>query len=620
MNRAERLFAAVVWLAVIVNLSFAIPALFAPDMLLASLGLGPEAGGVWLGNAGMLLLTLCLFYIPSRRPSRHPTYAKVMVVGRGIASIFWIGIWRTSAQPAIFKQFFWTDFTFFLVLGILLHWATPEEYRGVRATFRSIGQGFQGAGAFWRRPVVRITLAVLVIAGALVGYGLWKYLLRREPDTQYASDEDHFKHGAIGLSAQSRFPYWVFRVLPGVFADKLPGPGGWASFGFIIEPGNDVPIGFSLRHQGYPALEANCSLCHTSTYRKSASDTQHVILGAPAHTLDLESFQHFLYDCAADPRFTPANVVDAIQRVHPMGWFEAAVYRNMIVPVTRYGLLKQRQDYAWQYTRPTQGRGRVDTFNPTKFNVYHMPDDGTIGTVDLPQIWNQRPRQTLYLHWDGNNNNIHERNYAAAMAVGGTPKSVIAPSFNRVTNFLLDLKPTQYPFDIDQAKAEKGHAIYERECANCHEFGRPATGQVTDIGQIGTDRHRLDSFTQGLVDKFHSINFGPPFKFDSYRKTNGYSDTPLDGIWARAPYLHNGSVPTLWDLLEAPEKRPAVFYTGFDVYDPRNVGFVSAGPEAERAGFRYDIRVPGNGNEGHLYGASLTAEQKWELVEFMKAL
>ena len=73
---------------------------------------------------------------------------------------------------------------------------------------------------------------------------------------------------------------------------------------------------------------------------------------------------------------------------------------SLIIPVTKHGLLTQKIAYAWQDTRPMQGRGRVDTFNPTKFNVYHLPDDQSIGTVDLPQIWNQRPRERLYsLGW-----------------------------------------------------------------------------------------------------------------------------------------------------------------------------------------------------------------------------
>ena len=78
---------------------------------------------------------------------------------------------------------------------------------------------------------------------------------------------------------------------------------------------------------------------------------------------------------------------------------------------------------------------------------------------------------------------------------------------------------------------------------------------------MATDRDRLDSFTEALVNQFHTF-VTPPFKFDAYRKTNGYANTPLDGVWARAPYLHDGSVPTLWDLLEPVEKRPATFYSG----------------------------------------------------------
>ncbi|HXJ93263.1 MAG TPA: hypothetical protein VMT20_10335 [Terriglobia bacterium] len=621
MGAAERWFGRIVWIGILVNLCFAIPAIFAPDMLLASLDLPPETSMVWLQNVGMLLLTLCLFYLPAAvAPSRHPTYTKLVVLARLIASGFWFFLLRQPSPPAFVHTALLTDLSLGVILLLLLNPAlAPENRLTLRSPALAL-KAFGGwLGACWRMTWVKVALAVLIVIGAASAYGLWYYLLRAEPDFQGATPEEHLKYGAIGLSTDSRLPYYIWQVLPAMFPEKMPGPGGWASFGFIFEPGHDTPIGFSLRHIGYPALEANCSLCHTGTYRTSPTDTAKVILGGPAHGLDLEAFQHFLYDCASDPRFTPANVLKAINQVHQTSWFEGLVYEDLIIPVAKYGLLQQKRGYAWQLSRPTQGRGRVDTFNPTKFNVFHMPDDGTIGTVDLPQIWNQRPRENLYLHWDGNNNNLHERNYAAAMAVGATPQSVIPASFQEVTDFLLDLKPPAFPFPIDQTKAARGKVIYDRECASCHAFGSPNTGQVTDIAVIGTDRHRLDSFTQGLVDRFHSIN-NPPFKFDSYRKTNGYSNTPLDGVWARAPYLHNGSVPTLWDLLQTVEKRPTVFYTGYDVYDPKNVGFVTTGPDAERTGFKYEVCMPGNSNIGHTYGVTLKDDEKWDLVEYLKTL
>ena len=87
-----------------------------------------------------------------------------------------------------------------------------------------------------------------------------------------------------------------------------------------------------------------------------------------------------------------------------------------------------------------------------------------------------------------------------------------------------------------------------------------------------------------------------------------------------APYLHNGSVPSLADLLEPAAQRPTRFYRGYDVIDPVKVGFVSSGPEAEQAGFAYDVTLPGNGNAGHEYGSGLSPDEKRALVEFMKTL
>jgi hypothetical protein len=117
-------------------------------------------------------------------------------------------------------------------------------------------------------------------------------------------------------------------------------------------------------------------------------------------------------------------------------------------------------------------------------------------------------------------------------------------------------------------------------------------------------------------------NFGKGYswQFSHFRKTQGYANMPLDGVWLRAPFLHNGSVPTLRDLLNPPEQRPKVFFTGYDLYDYDNLGFVSTGPEAERFGQRYDTSVSGNGNGGHLYGTNLTPAEKDALLEFMKTL
>ncbi|HWC00209.1 MAG TPA: hypothetical protein VG672_26055 [Bryobacteraceae bacterium] len=617
-NPYAKWFSRVVWLGIVLNLFFIVPQIFLPDYVNVSYNLPVGYSTVWNRAHGVMVLALSIFYMPAAiAPLRDPGYSWLLVLSRLMAAVLWAWISRTN--PA-FVSALVMDGTFGVVQGILLQLALPQESRINAGNIgRVLNCFFGGIGAALRRPAVRVALVVAVLLLAVAGYVLWDNLVRKGPEIQYASVVEHYKHGAIGLGAGSQVPYWIWKVMPEVFADRLPGPGGWASLGLIYEPGQDLPVGFSKRHLGYDAVEANCALCHTGEFRRTPQSPPELILGGPANRLDLEDFQRFLYGSAGDPRFTPDVLIPAIEKIHPMSWVEKQIYRNVIIPAMKEGLLAQKVAYSWQDSRPIQGRGRTDTFNPTKFNVFHMPEDNTIGTVDLPQVWNQRPRIGLNLHWDGNNNNINERNYAAAMAIGATPKSVIVPSFKRVTDFLLDLKPPEWPFALDRAAAARGKTTYEQQCAGCHEFGRPKTGQVEPIQQVGTDRHRLDSFSAALVAKFHSIN-QPPFVFDAYHKTDGYSDMPIDGIWARAPYLHNGSVPNLWALLQPPENRPVIFYIGYDVYDPKNVGFVTDGPEARQAGFRLDTGVPGNGNQGHLYGTALPEKEKWDLIEYLKTL
>lgn len=97
----------------------------------------------------------------------------------------------------------------------------------------------------------------------------------------------------------------------------------------------------------------------------------------------------------------------------------------------------------------------------------------------------------------------------------------------------------------------------------------------------------------------------------------GYKARPLNGIWASAPYLHNGSVPNLWELLQKPELRTVRFNAGSWEYDPVKVGFET---KAEPATSELDTQLPGNSNKGHDYGTNLTDAEKWDLIEYLKSL
>lgn len=182
------------------------------------------------------------------------------------------------------------------------------------------------------------------------------------------------------------------------------------------------------------------------------------------------------------------------------------------------------------------------------------------------------------------------------------------------------LKPPKYPFPIDATLSAAGAATFASACARCHAAGGNQTGSVIPLDEIGTDRSRLDAWTSGAADRYNAYGDGHGWKFSGFRKTSGYVAAPLEGIWLTAPYLHNGSVPTLTDLLEPPESRPRRFWRGYDVYDQARGGFVSAGEDAERAGTAFDVTLPGNGNAGHTYGVTLPPGEKRALLEYLKTL
>ena len=147
----------------------------------------------------------------------------------------------------------------------------------------------------------------------------------------------------------------------------------------------------------------------------------------------------------------------------------------------------------------------------------------------------------------------------------------------------------------------------------------PGLGGPTSRGS-DTDAEIGVKAGAGLAWQFHrNLALVAEYRFTHFRKTVGYANHPLDGIWARAPYLHNGAVPTLRDLLESPEARPARFYRGYDVFDAQRVGFVhDIGEDNGTRLFAFDTALPGNGNDGHRYGIDLPAADKDAIVEYLK--
>ena len=463
-------------------------------------------------------------------------------------------------------------------------------------------------------------VAVILVVG-------W-YKLYREVPVEYSNEDDNFKYGTIGTEDKAGIPFYIWKALPRVCPDLVPGPDGYASFGMIYEPGHDAPIGFTVKTIGFPRIAINCAFCHTGTVRDSADAAPRTVLAGGAHQLDAQAYLQFLFRCAGDPHFTADRIIDEIQRDGaPLSALDRLLYRYLLIPQTRKGILQQRDDYAWMESRTRWGRGRIEPFNPVKFVMLKLPIDDTIGVADFLPLWTLTSEVGGSYHWDGLNTDLGEVVRSSALGDGATTRSIALANLERIQRWIGTQKPPPYPRKIDQALADRGKQVFATAgCARCHDRGGSRFRTVIPVDELATDRHRVDMWTERAKDTYMKYADGKSWAFKHFQKQNGYVAVPLDGLWLRAPYLHNGSVPTLYQLL-TPRERVARFYRGSDVLEPDQVGFAYQPPDdkAKAAAFlkhttELDTSVAGNGNQGHTYGADLDPENKTALIEYLKTL
>jgi mono/diheme cytochrome c family protein len=488
---------------------------------------------------------------------------------------------------------------------------------------------------FFRRTWFKLLVVIAIIIGiigAWIGYDRG-FREHPQPDWVTASPEMRFKYGSIGAEHDAGIPYWIFYVLPRVFPEKLTQdgkiiPGGYAALGVPWEQGQELPAGFTKKKIGFDRVANNCAVCHTTTYRVSPDSNPTFVVGGSGHTTNVEGFFRYLIDCAKDPRFNADILMAEINRATELDLIDKLLYRFVIIPITKKRLLEREAQFAWVYRKdfPDWGRGRDDAMNLTKYFMIKAPMDDTFGPTDMPSIWNLKK----YVWEKG-----HRMNYAgdshdpqsvimdsALGLLGAAPanKEDFIGQVKWLKEYLSALPPPKYPFPIDTNKANTGKALFDANCAQCHASEK--TGTPLPLAEVGTDRGRLDSWNKGAAIKANQVvkEMGLERRGLVEEDLKGYVAAFLDGIWLKAPYLHNGSVPTLRDLLEPATQRPKVFWRGYDVYDQTKVGFVTDTPDAQRIGTRMDTGSKGGGNQGHEFGTALSATEKDALVEYLKTL
>lgn len=266
--------------------------------------------------------------------------------------------------------------------------------------------------------------------------------------------------------------------------------------------------------------------------------------------------------------------------------------------------------------------------------ILPLPLGVNLPEMDTPAWWLLKRKKTMY--YDGRTPAASVRTNMQFLLGEKSLEEFkeLEPAFRDLQAYLKTLEPPKYPFPIDHGQAERGARIFKSECARCHGTYGPGgsyPNKIIPLDVIGTDPRRALGLSDRLVAHYNATWFGEHFPANP--KMTGYQAPPLDGIWATAPYLHNGSVPTLAQLLE-PDVRPAKFTrppsTDLEHYDPVRVGWKhdviddSAPPKTRRTAwetsFIFDSSRFGLDNSGHTFGDELTDGERIDLIEYLKTL
>ncbi len=250
--------------------------------------------------------------------------------------------------------------------------------------------------------------------------------------------------------------------------------------------------------------------------------------------------------------------------------------------------------------------------------------------MDAPPLWNVRHKTAFYCDAFAPKN--HRVLMQFMLLPSNGPKQLVSwePAFRDILAWIESLRPPRYRGPIDRLLARSGQRVFLRHCADCHgTYGTPRRypQRVIPLATIGTDPLRLQALS---VEHRRWMKEGWLSRYGKDPVTvepKGYLAPPLDGLWATAPYFHNGSVPTLWHVLH-PDARPGTWSRKDDNYDHRRMGLsitafdqlpATVSTARERRQY-FDSTQPGKQVTGHRFPAKLTEDEKHAVLEYLKTL
>ena len=244
--------------------------------------------------------------------------------------------------------------------------------------------------------------------------------------------------------------------------------------------------------------------------------------------------------------------------------------------------------------------------------------------TDVPAWWLMRRKNAMFYAGGGTGDHARLMMSASTLCIDGLEDArAIDATFNDVRAYIAQLQAPPYPLTIDVMLADKGAPIYANHCASCHGTKADYPNLLVAVSVVRTDSALASSGfdSQHLYEDWFNRSFWG--ETAQLKSSHGYVAPPLDGVWATAPYLHNGSVPTLEALLDS-SRRPRFWKRSFadDEYDVAKVGVkfteVGAGHSRGADVTVYDTTELGYSNVGHTFADMLSDGERRALIEHLK--
>ena len=260
-------------------------------------------------------------------------------------------------------------------------------------------------------------------------------------------------------------------------------------------------------------------------------------------------------------------------------------------------------------------------------------DDPYAIPVSVPPWWFMKKKNAMFYTGSGRGDHARFMMSASTLCTESVEEAAaIDAMFPDVRAFILSIEAPVYPREIDASRAAQGQVLFEQTCAGCHgTYGATETypNVLVPMDTIGTDAFLSRSAFNAKLEFFEWYNESFYGEAALAVPTSGYVAPPLDGVWATAPYLHNGSIPSLLGVI-LPQHRPQFWTRDYTVYDVNEVegGLVfenlAQGHDGSSSisgrSLIYDTTLTGYGNEGHEFGAHLSDEEAYLIVEYLKTL